>query len=159
MIHHLHREQLLSAAIDQVWAFFSDPRNLNEITPPEMRFEIITPLSGEMYEGQIIEYRIELIKGFKTKWLTEITHVVPGRYFVDEQRIGPYKFWHHQHTFIPEAQGVRMVDHVTYAAGYGVFGSLATKLWIKKKLNTIFDYRQSIIEKIFAKDENYESKA
>ncbi len=153
MIFHLYREQVLPATLDKVWAFFSDPRNLNEITPPDMHFEIITPVNGEMYAGQLIEYRIQIIKGIKTTWLTEITHVEPGKYFIDEQRMGPYKFWHHEHRFIEVNDGVRMIDHVTYAVGFGLLGSLVKKLWIEKKLNAIFNFRRAIIAQKFPKND------
>ncbi len=102
MIHYLHCEQIIPASPEQVWAYFANPNNLNELTPPDMNFEIVTGGNTSMYEGQIIEYRVEFVRGLRSLWLTEIAHVREGVYFVDEQRIGPYRFWYHEHLFEPQ---------------------------------------------------------
>ena len=92
MINYLHREQILPAPIEKVWAYFCDPKNLDEITPPDMKFEIVSGGDVKMYEGQIVEYRVEFVRGLRSLWLTEIAHVRENEYFVDEQRVGPYRF-------------------------------------------------------------------
>jgi ligand-binding SRPBCC domain-containing protein len=149
MIHYLHRVQNIPADIQTVWIYFAEPKNLNLITPPDMNFEIITGGEEKMYEGQIIEYRVEFVRGIKSRWLTEIAHVREQEYFVDEQRVGPYRFWYHEHRFEKISGGVKMTDHVTYAAPFGFFGDLVTALWIEKKLQHIFDFRYQKISEIF----------
>jgi ligand-binding SRPBCC domain-containing protein len=149
MIHYLHREQNISASIEKVWDYFSDPKNLNLITPPDMNFEIIAGGNEKMYEGQIIEYRVEFLRGVKSPWLTEISHVGDLQYFVDEQRMGPYRFWYHEHRFEQTAGGVKMTDHLTYVPPFGVLGSLMTAIWIRGKLEHIFDFRFQKINELF----------
>ena len=114
-------------SIDEVWDFISSPVNLKEITPDYMGFDIVTEdIPKRMYEGMIIGYKVSPIAGIKTKWLTEITHVVDKKYFVDEQRIGPYKMWHHQHFIEPLPEGgVLMTDIVTYQPPFGFFGGFS----------------------------------
>ena len=100
-MYTFHRTQNLPITLEQAWDFFSDPKNLKTITPEYMGFDIIAGADRLMYPGQIIEYRVSPLLGIKTKWVTEITHVVPNEYFVDEQRFGPYTLWHHKH-FSPQ---------------------------------------------------------
>ena len=102
-----------------------------------------------MYEGQIIEYRVEFIRGLKSLWLTEITHVREREYFVDEQRVGPYRFWYHEHRFEKIADGVKMTDHVTYALPFGFLGDIVNAVWIRGKLERIFDFRFQKINELF----------
>ena len=104
-----------------------------------------------MYPGQMIEYRIGIVPGFNTRWLTEITHVRDGEYFVDEQRVGPYKMWHHEHHFTLSSceRGVQMTDHITYDPGWGVIGSVVNALWIRRQLTAIFDFRARIVAELF----------
>ena len=149
MIHYLHREQVIPTSIELVWRYFSDPKNLNPITPPDMNFEIVAGGDVEMYEGQIIEYRVEFLRGVKSLWLTEIAHVRDFQYFVDEQRLGPYRFWYHEHHFEKIASGVKMTDHVTYAPPYGVLGDFVNAMWIRGKLERIFDFRFQKITELF----------
>ncbi len=149
MINILHREQVIPASIEKVWEYFSAPQNLNEITPPDMNFEIIRGGDARMYEGQIIEYRVEFIRGIRSLWLTEIAHVKENGYFVDEQRVGPYRFWYHEHKFERVAAGVNMTDHVTYAAPFGMIGDMVTALWIRRRLEAIFDFRYRKIAELF----------
>ncbi|MCA1900565.1 MAG: SRPBCC family protein [Chloroflexi bacterium] len=149
MIHYLHKEQIIPASIEAVWEYFSDPKNLNVITPPDMNFEIVAGGGEKMRQGQIIEYRVEFIRGLKSLWLTEISHVCVPRYFVDEQRVGPYRFWYHEHRFEETAGGVKMTDHVTYAPPFGVVGDAVNALWIRAKLKRIFDFRFEKINEIF----------
>lgn len=149
MIRHLRREQFIPADPGRVWAFFATPLNLNELTPPEVRFKILGDAPGAMFAGQIIRYRISPAPGVWLNWVTEISRVEEGALFVDEQRSGPYKVWHHEHRFVRESAGVRMFDHVTYDVGWGPFGWLAEKLWVGRQLRKIFDYRFRRVEEIF----------
>jgi len=149
VIHYLSRKQIIPASLEQVWAYFAAPNNLNELTPPDMNFEIVAGGDTCMYEGQIIEFRIEFIRGLRSPWLTEIVHVREGSYFVDEQRIGPYRFWHHEHLFEPDGSGVKMTDQVTYAVPFGLFGDLVNAVWIRHRLAYIFDYRRQKIVELF----------
>ncbi len=149
MIHYLHREQVIPASVEAVWAFFCDPRNLNTITPPDMNFEIITGGGVKMYEGQVIEYRVEFVRGVRSLWLTGITHVRENEYFVDEQRVGPYRFWYHEHVFEPGADGVKMTDRVAYTLPFGVLGDIVHAAWVGRRLKSIFDFRHGKIAEIF----------
>ncbi len=139
---HLLRTQFIPAAPEAVWAFFATPRNLDAMTPPDLRFRILGELPARMYPGQLIEYRISPLPGIWLRWLTEIRHVREGSYFVDEQRAGPYRFWYHEHHFEPVPGGVRMTDRVTYEVGWGPAGWLAEKLWVRRQLEHIFAYRR-----------------
>lgn len=151
MLRRLQREQVIPGEPAQVWAFFATPHNLDALTPPEVSFEIRSALPERMYAGQLIEYRIGILPGMKMRWLTEITHVRDGSYFVDEQRIGPYRLWHHEHHFTPAAdrRSVLMVDRVTYDPGWGLLGGLVDALWIQRRLGEIFDYRARRITQLF----------
>lgn len=143
-------EQLFHASVEEMWSFISAPKNLKEITPDYMGFEITTPyLSEKMYAGMIISYKVSPVLNFKVDWVTEITHVKENEFFVDEQRIGPYKLWHHQHHLIQMEEGVLMRDIVTYQPPFGFLGALANKFLISKKLNEIFNYRKIVLEKKF----------
>ena len=148
-------EQLFHASVEEMWSFISAPKNLKEITPDYMGFEITTPyLSEKMYAGMIISYKVSPVLNFKVDWVTEITHVKENKFFVDEQRIGPYKLWHHQHHLIQMEEGVLMRDIVTYQPPFGILGALANKLLISKKLNEIFNYRKIVLEKKFGSLQN-----
>jgi len=148
-IYKLEYNQLLPINRTECWKFFSDPQNLQEITPPEMNFEIKSELSSEIYPGQIIIYRIKLLPGLKLKWVTEITHVKKENYFVDEQRFGPYKFWHHQHMFNEVSGGMEIKDIVHYSIPLGLLGSVMNKLIIRKKLEYIFQFRKKYLSDFF----------
>lgn len=149
MIHTLHREQIIPTSVEVLWDYFSAPQNLNDMTPPDMNFQIVMGGDVKMYEGQIIEYRVEFIRGIRSLWLTEIAHVREKEYFVDEQRVGPYQFWYHEHKFEPVAGGVKMIDHVTYAAPFGFLGDLVNAVWIRRRLDAIFDFRRRRIIELF----------
>lgn len=151
MICHLHRKQFIPGDAARIWEFFATPRNLDALTPPEVRFQIIGELAPRMYAGQMIEYRVGILPGISTRWLTEITHLREGEYFVDEQRAGPYRLWHHEHRFIPtpDARGLLMTDHITYDVGWSYLGSAIERLWIRQKLRSIFDYRGEMISVLF----------
>lgn len=143
-------EQIVKADLHTVWNFISTPGNLKKITPPYMGFDITSgELPDKMYQGMIISYKVSPILGIKTDWLTEITHVRDFEYFVDEQRIGPYNLWHHQHFIKNTPEGVLMNDIVTYSPPFGFLGAIANSLVIKKKLKEIFAYRYQAIEQYF----------
>jgi ligand-binding SRPBCC domain-containing protein len=150
VIATLHREQVIPAELDAVWQFFATPRNLSRLTPSNVKLRIVSPIPERLYAGHLIQYRISLLPGLWSSWITEIRQLRQFEYFADEQLIGPYKLWFHEHHFEPVAGGVKMIDHVTYAVGYGPLGWLLHKLWIRPKLNAIFDFRRQAIESIFA---------
>ena len=150
--YQLHKEQQIPASIEAVWDFISSPKNLKDITPDYMGFEITSPnLPDKMYEGMIISYKVHPILGIPLTWVTEITHVYDLQFFVDEQRIGPYSLWHHQHHIRPIDGGVHMTDIVTYQPPMAFLGAIANSLFIKKQLESIFDYRFGAIERKFGK--------
>ncbi|MGE5497318.1 MAG: SRPBCC family protein [Syntrophothermus sp.] len=148
-IYTLISKMILPVSMETCWNYFSDPKNLQEITPPDMHFKIISEPSGKMYPGQIIPYRIKIFPMISVSWVTEITHVKDYEYFVDEQRFGPYKFWHHRHSFKETGSGIEMTDLVHYAIPFGIIGRLAHKLIIKKKLKNIFDFRTAKLKAEF----------
>ncbi|MDP1621532.1 MAG: SRPBCC family protein [Bacteroidales bacterium] len=144
------REQSINTSVEELWDFISNPQNLKKITPENMGFEIRTPnLPDKIYEGMIIRYIVRPLLGISTTWVTEITHVSEKFYFVDEQRVGPYSLWHHQHIIVPAETGVIMRDIVSYQPPFRILGSLANKIIIQNKLKEIFDYRTKVLEKIF----------
>ena len=146
------RTQKIPAPVDLVWDFISAPENLKRITPKSMGFEITTGTDNKkMYEGMIIGYRVRPMLNINTTWVTEITHIEPKKYFVDEQRIGPYRMWHHEHKLEQIEGGVLMTDIVSYQPPFGWLGSLANMLFIRKKLQSIFDYRTKAVDEIFGK--------
>jgi ligand-binding SRPBCC domain-containing protein len=148
-IHTLEQEQILPISLVEAWDFFSSPRNLDAITPPELGFRI-THLPGEtMYEGQIITYRIRLAPMLWIPWVTEIKAVREGHSFIDEQRSGPYRFWHHLHRFEAIPEGVKMRDLIHYALPFGPFGNIARACHVRAKLQRIFQYRREILAKRF----------
>lgn len=153
--YQLKKEQFINASLDEVWDFISSPKNLKNITPPHMGFDITSDnKDNKMYQGMIISYIVKPILGIPTTWVTEITHVVDKNYFVDEQRIGPYKLWHHQHILEEKDDGVYMKDIVTYEPPFGFLGAIANSLFIKKQLNTIFKYRFKAVDNIFKTSAN-----
>ncbi|MEJ2757457.1 MAG: SRPBCC family protein [Anaerolineales bacterium] len=149
MIHRLYRQQFVPTPIDEVWAYFATPQNLNEMTPDDMKFEIVHGGEEEMFEGQIIEYRVQFIPLFKSLWLTEIAHVKEGSYFVDEQRIGPYRLWYHEHSFEAVEGGTRIIDQVTYAMPFGFLGEIVHAIWVGSRLKGIFDFRKKKVKELF----------
>ena len=148
-IHQLKQEQTLPITLDEAWEFFSSPRNLNEITPPELGFRIEHCESEDMHEGQIITYKVKILPGIWWPWVTEIKAVDEKAAFVDEQRFGPYAFWHHRHTFAPVLDGVLMRDLIHYGLPMGPLGSLAHHLFVRRKLEGIFHYRKEVLKKRF----------
>jgi len=140
----------LPVTLDAAWDFFSRPENLAKITPPRLGFFITSRrAAGRMYAGQIIAYRVKPLMGIPLFWMTEITHVEPGRYFVDEQRRGPYAIWHHEHHFREVDEGVEMRDAVFYSLGFGWAGDLINALLVRRQLREIFEYRYRAVDKLF----------
>ncbi len=151
LIYTLYREQKLNISLDEAWHFFSSPLNLVKITPPYMGFEIVSDFNNEkMFAGMIIQYIIRPILGIPLKWVTEITHVKEKEYFIDEQRFGPYKLWHHLHQFRMQAGELIMIDKVNYALPFGLIGRFVNKLFIRNRVEKIFDYRSEILRKLFS---------
>lgn len=152
--YQFKQEQKVNGSMEEVWDFISSPANLKEITPDYMGFDITSEgIPEKMYPGMIITYIVKPVLGIKTPWMTEITQVKELEFFIDEQRVGPYKLWHHQHFIEPIEGGVLMKDIVTYAPPFGFLGALANKLMIRKKLQEIFDYRTLAVERKFGKFE------
>ena len=148
-IYTLHAKQHLPISKQEAWQFLSDPKNLKVITPDYMGFNILSGADRPMYAGQIIQYIVTPVLGIKTKWVTEITHVKDNKYFVDEQRFGPYALWHHKH-FIREIEGgVEMEDIIDYKIPFGWLGQLVQPILVKPKLKEIFDYRRAKLIELF----------
>ena len=148
-IYTLHRKQTLPISVEEAWQFLGDPKNLKTITPDYMGFKILSGADRPMFPGQLIQYIVTPVAGIKTKWVTEITHVVEGKFFVDEQRYGPYAMWHHKHFIREIPEGVEMEDIVDYKLPLGIFGQLAHPFLVKPKLEEIFEYRQNKLTEIF----------
>lgn len=150
--YQLIKTQKLPGTIAEIWDFISKPTNLKEITPEHMGFIVTSKVQEEkMYPGMIITYKVSPLFGIKLNWMTEITHVKEQEFFVDEQRIGPYSMWHHQHKIETIEGGILMTDIVTYQPPMGFLGAIANSLIIKKQLEQIFDYRTMALEKRFGK--------
>ena len=141
--------QHINASVEECWAFFSSPKNLQKITPNTMGFQITDFDGKNMYPGQIIQYKVSPFLGLKLSWVTEITFVKENSYFVDDQRFGPYALWHHKHFFEPSENGTKMTDVVHYALPLGFIGRIINALVVKNKLKNIFDYRVMKVNEIF----------
>ena len=137
-VYTLFSEQLLNISLEEAWNFFSSPKNLAKITPPEMGFDITSGEPQQMFAGQIITYKIKILPFLKNNWVTEITQVKEHFYFIDEQRFGPYKMWHHEHFFTQTENGLKISDRVTYKIPFGFLGQIAHSLFIRKKLTHNF---------------------
>ena len=148
-MYQLKSTQFIPASLETCWDYFSSPNNLKEITPKNMGFIIKTDLPGKMYEGMMIEYIVTPMLGIPLNWITEIKAVKEGVFFIDEQRKGPYKIWHHEHHFKAVDGGVEMTDIVSYEVPFGILGKLAHPLIVRPKLEQIFNYRTKKINEIF----------
>ena len=146
----LEKVTKLPTTVEEAWTFFSDPANLAVITPPEMHFRIKTKLrAGEFYQGMQIEYTVRPIAGIPVKWVSEITDVEPYRWFTDRQLVGPYASWNHKHEFRAVADGVEMRDVVDYSLPFGILGKFANWVFVRGKLERIFNYREKRIRFLF----------
>jgi ligand-binding SRPBCC domain-containing protein len=146
-LHLLEARQNLPVSIAEAWEFFSDAGNLARITPPSLGFEVTSAPAERMYAGMIITYRVRPLFGIAVGWVTEITHVDEPHRFVDEQRFGPYRFWHHQHLFRAIEGGVEARDIVHYALPPG--GGAVRRMLVAPRLREIFAYRRDVLERTF----------
>ncbi|GIV08526.1 MAG: hypothetical protein KatS3mg019_0617 [Fimbriimonadales bacterium] len=142
-------EQVIPASLEVVWDFFSSPVNLKTITPPYMGFDILTPVPDKMAPGLIIAYTVRPLFNMPMTWVTEITHVEPLRFFVDEQRFGPYRFWHHRHTFTPIEGGVHMHDLVYYALKQPIIDGVINQRIVRPRIHEIFEFRRRKVIELF----------
>ena len=149
--YQLTFRQNLPLSLTEAWDFFSSPLNLAKITPSDMAFKVTSDINMQekMYPGMIITYKVSPIGGINLNWMTEITQVSHEKYFIDEQRFGPFKFWHHQHHFKAIANGVEMTDILTYGLPLGFIGQIAHGIFVKKRLKEIFSYRERKTVELF----------
>jgi ligand-binding SRPBCC domain-containing protein len=148
-IYVINTEQELPISMKEAWEFFSTPRNLEKLTPNNLQFKILTCSHDSMVEGQIISYKIRLLPFVWMNWVTEITKVKEQSYFIDDQRSGPYKIWHHRHTFTETKNGVLMQDQVHYLLPFGIIGKIVHFLFVKAQLKRIFQYRKEVLAEMF----------
>lgn len=148
-IYTLHKKQNLPISLESAWDFIGDPKNLKVITPPEMGFHTLSGDERKMFPGQIIHYTITPLFGIKMQWVTEITHVENLKFFVDEQRYGPYAFWHHKHFLKEIPGGVEMEDIVHYKLPMGILGQLVHPFLVKPDLERIFEFRRKKLIELF----------
>jgi len=157
-VYSLKKTQFIPISLDAAWDFFSHPKNLAVMTPEYLNLKFTNELYGEeMYPGQVMTYNVRPVLGIPMFWMTEITHVVPKKFFVDEQRFGPYAMWHHQHHFEEVEGGVMMTDLIHYKAPLGFLGDIAVALFIKKQLEGIFVFRKKKVEELFPSTTNQAS--
>lgn len=140
-IYQLSATIQLPIDINEAWKFLSDPGNLKVITPDYMGFHIISGTEQAMYAGQMISYKVSPLLGIKLNWVSEITHVDDKKYFVDEQRIGPYSMWHHKHFLKEIPNGTEIIDIVHYKLPLSIIANRFHSILVKPKLKEIFDYR------------------
>lgn len=148
--YQFRKELFLPASPEELWQFIKNPRNLSKITPEYMNFQIVNPDDiDDMYPGMIISYHVSPLPFYRTQWVTEITQIEEGQYFIDEQRVGPYKIWHHQHHIRSHEGGTMMTDIVSYQPPFGFLGGIANYLFIANQLKGIFLYREEKMKEIF----------
>jgi ligand-binding SRPBCC domain-containing protein len=148
-VNRLLQTQTLPVESSVLWDFVSVPQNLNEITPPDMAFEIVGDHPEKTYPGLLLEYRVKIPFVGWTPWLTEIKYVEEGVSFVDEQRVGPYKIWLHTHRLETVAGGTKMTDDIRYQLPFGPLGALAHWLFVRRTLCRIFDFRKHRLNELF----------
>lgn len=149
-MHHLTYVQNIPLSIQTAWDFFSSPTNLKILTPEHLDFRITSQVDGmKMYPGQIISYTIRPLLHIPIEWVTEITHVQDYTYFIDEQRFGPYKFWHHEHRFQAIPNGVQMTDTIYYTLPFGILGKALNALHVRSQIEEIFSYRKAKMHTLF----------
>jgi ligand-binding SRPBCC domain-containing protein len=148
-LHTIREKQTLNLSLSGAWTFFSNPGNLSLLTPPSLGLELVSEKPEEMHPGMILQYRIRPLLGIPMRWMTEITHVVPLRLFVDEQRFGPYRFWHHQHLFRETPGGVEMEDLVHYALPFGPLGRVMNALVTARQVRETFAFRRRYLDRSF----------
>ena len=149
-LYTLYAKQIVDKEIDFLWDFFSKPSNLNKLTPEDVQFKIISGKSDDFYAGKIISYKIKPFKLVTLNWITEISQVKEGSYFIDNQISGPYKMWHHEHHFKSNNDGTtEIIDKVKYKLPFYILGRISHKIFIKRKLIKIFNFRQKKINELF----------
>jgi ligand-binding SRPBCC domain-containing protein len=149
-LHTIKTEQRIPAELDEIWEFISSPANLRNITPEYMGFEVTSKdIAAKMYAGMIISYKVRPLMNIPMTWVTEITHVEEKKYFVDEQRKGPYTMWHHEHHLEVIPGGVLMSDIVSYIPPMGILGEIANSVFISRQLDGIFSFRRKRLTEIF----------
>ncbi len=148
-LYTLHKRQQLPINRQTAWEFIANPKNLAVITPPDMGFRTRSGDDRAMFPGQIIHYTVTPLFHIPMQWITEITHVDPGHYFTDEQRYGPYAFWHHKHFLRDIPGGVEMEDIVHYGLPMGILGRLAHRFLVQPRLEKIFKFRQDKLTALF----------
>jgi ligand-binding SRPBCC domain-containing protein len=144
----LERLQIIPLPLADLWSFFGRPENLATITPSWLGFRVTSAPQETMYAGMIITYTVSPLLGVALPWTTEITHCGEPHFFVDEQRLGPYRFWHHQHHFREVAGGVEMRDLVHYQLPFGPLGRVAAGM-VRRRLEAVFDYRREAVQRLF----------
>jgi ligand-binding SRPBCC domain-containing protein len=150
-IYSLRRRTMVAADLDKVWAFLSNPHNLNMLTPPELRFTIVSDPSDRMYDGMLVEYQISIPLFGRWRWLTEIKHIHEKCMFVDEQRVGPYKLWYHSHHISETENGTLIIDEVRYVMPFSLLGRLVHYFHVSATLKRIFDFRESKLLELLGK--------
>lgn len=152
-VHRLQDELIINAPLDEVWNFFTDPRNLKKITPKKMAFQnVYEPDSEKVYPGMLLIYKVSPLLGIPLTWITEITHVEPKKRFVDDQLKGPFGMWHHIHEFEEVPGGTLARDILYYAMPFGILGELAHSFTVERQTNEIFKFRKAALEKLFPKE-------
>lgn len=148
-------EQNLKASMDDIWTFISSPENLSTITPAYMKFRITSKhKKNHMYAGMLISYKVTPVLNIPLNWVTEITHVKENSYFIDNQKSGPYKIWHHEHHIQAIDGGVKMIDKLSYQLPFGLLGSLVERLFVRKKIMDIFQFRNEKLNEIYGTLDN-----
>jgi len=148
-VSRLSASQKIPISLKEAWEFFSSPKNLVKITPSKLNFKILSGAETEIYPGQIIQYKVNPLPFLSSTWVTEITHMKKEEYFVDEQRYGPYEFWHHKHFLKPIDGGVEMKDVVDFKVPFGWFGKKLSHFFIERELQQIFTYRNNKLTELF----------
>ncbi|HUV30138.1 MAG TPA: SRPBCC family protein [Acidobacteriota bacterium] len=148
-IYSVQRSQQLALSLNDAWRFFSNPANLALLTPPSLNLRPISDVPALMYEGMLVTYRITPFAGIPVTWVTEITHVNEPFMFIDEQRFGPYRFWHHEHRFEEIANGIVLGDTVRYGLPLGILGRIAHALVVRRQIDAIFAFRERVLGQRF----------
>lgn len=150
-MYRLSNTQKLPISLDEAWEFLSNPTQLENITTDELSFQKLHDIPDKMYEGMLMQLRLKPFLGIPIDWLTEITHIKEKEYFIDEQRVGPFRFWHHEHRVLPIEGGVEIQDTVHYVMPFSIFGRFVHWLFLRKQVENIFIYREETMEKVFGR--------
>jgi len=151
IIHSFQQRQRLPISLDEAWGFFSNPQNLPKLTPDWMHLTFKEGIPNDMHAGMKMTQQLKPLLGIPLTWVTEITHIEEKVYFVDEQRVGPYRFWHHEHCLHELPSGVEVTDSLHYALPFNIIGEIVHQLLVKKKIADVFEYRYERLEELFGK--------